>query len=80
MKEILEKDISILRLEKNITKNLLSNNIDNVLKLCNYSRIELSELNFTNEQINEIIIGLQLIGLDLKKNHAKRNTVLDGLI
>jgi hypothetical protein len=80
MKEILEKDISILRLEKNTTKNLLSNNIDNVLKLCNYSRIELSELNFTNEQINEIIIGLQLIGLDLKKNHAKRNTVLDGLI
>lgn len=79
MKEILKNNISVLRLDKNITNTLLSNNIDTILKLCNYTRMELSKLNFTHEQINDIIIELQLMGLDLKKNHAKRNTVLDGI-
>lgn len=80
MKEMLEKNIAILNLRTNIKKELLSNNIDTILKLCNYTRLELSNLGFTNSQINEIIIELQLIGLDLKKNHAKRNKILDNMI
>lgn len=80
MKEILEKNITVLNLTRNITNRLLANNIDTVLKLCNYTRIELSELGFEKGQINEIKIELQLIGLDLKRNHAKRNTTLDGII
>lgn len=76
MDKNLEKNISNLRLGKNITNKLLSNNIKTILDLCNYSRMELSELEFSNEQINEIIIALQLLGLDLKRNHAKKNTIL----
>lgn len=80
MKKILNENISILHLGKNITNTLLNNNIDTILKLCNYTRMSLVELNLTNNQINEIIIGLQLLGLDLKRNHAKRNTALDGMM
>lgn len=80
MKGILKENISILHLNKNITNILLNNNIDTILNLCNYTRMDLSELNLANDQINEIIIALQLNGLDLKRNHAKRNTVLDGMV
>lgn len=78
MNEILEKNISTLNLEKNIIYKLLSNEITNIFKLCNYSRMELTDLGLSNEDINEIIIKLQLKGLDLKSNHAKRNTLLDN--
>jgi len=78
MNEILEKNISILNLGKNIFNKLLSNKITNILKLCNYSRMELADLEFSNDDINEIIIKLQLNGLDLKPNHAKKNTLLDN--
>lgn len=80
MKKILEENISILSLDKNILKKLNDNNIDTIIKLCSYSRMNLSELDFSSDQINKIIISLQLIGLDLKRNHAKRNTVLDNMI
>lgn len=76
MEKFLEKNISNLRLGNQITNKLLNDNIKTILDLCNYSRIELSELNFSNEQINKIMIALQLLGLDLKRNHAKRNTIL----
>lgn len=76
MDKKLENNISFLRLGKNITNKLVNNNINTILNLCNYSRMELTELDFSNEQINEIIIALQLLGLDLKRNHAKRNTIL----
>lgn len=79
MKEMLEKNITILELGKDTTNKLVSNNIDTILKLCNYTRMELSQLNFTNEQVNQIIVGLQLMGLDLKKNHAKRNTAIGNV-
>lgn len=78
MEENLEKNICVLRLGKIITNKLLTNDIKSVLNLCNYSRMELAELNFTNEEINEMVIALQLLGLDLKRNHAKRNTILNN--
>lgn len=80
MKKILEESIFILNLDKITSKRLSNNNIDTIIKLCEYSRIDLTKLEFTNEQINKIIVNLQLIGLDLKRNHAKRNTILDNMI
>ena len=74
MREILSKDISILKFEM-VINNLLNNNgINTIYKLCNYARMELSNIGFTNNQINKIMINLQLKGLDLKTNHAIRNT------
>ena len=73
MREILNKNISILKFD-NVINNLLNNNeINTIYKLCNYSRMELSEIGFSNIQINKIIINLQLKGLDLKANHAIKN-------
>lgn len=80
MKKILEESIFILNLDKITSKRLSNNNIDTIIKLCEYSRMDLTKLEFTNEQINKIIVNLQLIGLDLKRNHAKRNTILDNMI
>lgn len=80
MKKILEENIDVLNLDKSINNKLFNNQIDTVLKLCNCSRMGLSELEFTNDQINKIIVNLQLAGLDLRRNHAKRNTVLDNMI
>ena len=79
MKEILEKSVLALNIKSNLYNKLLSNNIKTIYDLCNYSRMELAELNFENDDINELIIKLQLSGLDLKSNHAKRNALLDGL-
>lgn len=76
MGKILEKKVSNLKLEEKITEKLLKNDIDTLLKVCNCTRIQLSNLGFSNVEINEIIINLQLMGLDLKKNHAKRNSLL----
>lgn len=79
MKEILEKNVLTLNLRRNLYNKLLSKNINTIFEICSYSRMELAELKFDNEEINEIIIKLQLIGLDLKANHAKRNVLLDCL-
>ena len=76
MRKMLERNVSTLKLNNNIIEKLLDNNIDTILNLCNHTRIELSDLEFANDEINEIIINLQLIGLDLKKNHAKKNSLL----
>ena len=78
MNEILEKNISALNFGKTISNKLILNKITYILKLCNYSRMELSDLGFSNDEINEIIIKLQLNGLDLKPNHAKKNTLINN--
>lgn len=80
MKEVLTKNVSTLKLEKKIINKLLDNSINTILDLCNHTRMTLADLEFSNEQINAIIISLQLQGLDLKKNHAKRNTLVDSLM
>lgn len=80
MKEYLEMNVLNLGLGRNITNKLINNNIETVLNLCNYSRLELVDLEFYHNEINQIVISLQLLGLDLKKNHAKRNTILDGIL
>ena len=77
MAKILERSVETLKLEKSINNNLKSNNINTIRDLCKYSRIELTDLGISHPQINDISVSLQLHGLDLKKNHAKRNTTVD---
>lgn len=79
MKKILNEDVTTLNLHRNINTKLKNNNINTVVELCNYSRMELAEIQVSNSEINDIAIGLQLIGLDLKRNHAKRNKSLDKI-
>lgn len=78
--EELYKSIETMKFDKNIKNILLNNNINTIQDLCNYSRMELSNINLNNMQINKISIELQLKGLDLKANHAKRNAILDHYI
>ncbi|MDO4282522.1 MAG: hypothetical protein Q4D02_02705 [Clostridia bacterium] len=77
MKNTLRENILVLKLDKKITDKLQKLEIDNIYKICNYSRMELQENGFCNEEITKISISLQLLGFDLKRNHAKRNTLLD---
>lgn len=79
MKKILENDVSSLKIGTGIVTKLKENNINSVFDLCNFSRMELSDIGFENTQINSISVGLQLEGVDLKKNHAKRNTSIDKI-
>ena len=79
MQKILNDDVKTLKLPKDIKNELNRLNINTVLELCNYSRMELTELGLTNHQTNNIAICLQLIGLDLKRNHAKKNTAIEAI-
>lgn len=79
MKKLLNKEIATLKLSKEIKRKLSENNINTILELCNFSRIELGALNLTNPEINDIAIALQLVGVDLKRNHAKRNTSISNI-
>lgn len=79
MRNILEEKTSNLGISKPTTNLLIENRIDSVYKLCNYSRTNLLQLGCKNSQVNEISIKLQLLGLDLKRNYAKRNTLVDQL-
>lgn len=78
MEEILKNDISSLKLDKDIMNKLNKLGISSIYKICNCSRMELKEQGLKAEEVSDIIISLQLLGLDLKKNHAKRNTLLEN--
>lgn len=79
MKELLGESISNLPFDKNVKKILIDKQIDTLYKICTYSRMELvNEVGLNNIQINDLIIYLQLQGLDLKPNHAKKNVRLDS--
>ena len=79
MRELLEKPISKLQFDKKIKDILIDKEIDTLYKVCTYSRMELAnEIGLNNIQINDLIIYLQLQGLDLKPNHAKKNVRLDS--
>ena len=80
MRKILNKSVDELKLDKKIKKVLVEKEIDTVLKLCNHSRLELTDVGLINPQINDVIVSLQLVGLDLKKNHARKNTIVEGYL
>lgn len=80
MGKILENSINELKLNKNINKILQENNINKVIDLCTYSRLELIDLGLKSTQINDIMVALQLLGLDLKRNRSKKNTLVDKYV
>ena len=65
--EILNQDIKLLNLNNTIIQKLSSINICKIEDLWKCTRKYLKESNFTNNDITEIKIKLQLLGLDLNK-------------
>ena len=80
MRKILENDISTLNLGKGLVTKLKENDINSIYDLCTFSRMELSNIGLENPRITNITVELQLLGIDLKKNHAKRNTSIDSYL
>ena len=67
MKKSLEKNINSLNLNEKINKVLERNNIFLINDLWLLSRNKLKDFGLVNEEINQIVIKLQLNGLDLNK-------------
>ena len=65
--KILDSEIEVLTLNDNVVKKLKNNNINYVKDLWSLSRKDLKNLNFSDLDIQGIIIKLQLKGLDLNK-------------
>ena len=76
MKEVLKKNLSSFIYNKKTLDFMSENNIETTYDLCQYSRMELCEKGLENNEVNDVIIKLQLLGLDLKPNHAKRNSLI----
>ena len=64
---ILEKNIEELELSNKIITKLKSNNINVIKDLWILKRKELKQLGFTDNEITQIIIKLQLHAIDLNK-------------
>lgn len=74
MNNELEKEVSTLKINKKIVAELKEKEIKTIYDLCMLSRVDLKNLGIDNYAINEIIVALQLLGLDLKRNQSKKNT------
>lgn len=61
------KSINNLSLSKEIVNKLKSNNLNYIEDVWILKRINLKNMEFNNDEIKEIIISLQLNGLDLNK-------------
>ena len=70
MKEILEKDINILKLNNEIVDVLQKNKITKIESLANKSKTELKNLGLMG---SEIELKLQLEGLDLNGKYKIKN-------
>lgn len=64
---ILNSSIDILKLDCDITTLLLSNKITQIYDLWLLKRSDLRNMSLSDIQINQIIIKLQLFGIDLNK-------------
>lgn len=76
MKEIFKKDVKEIIKDKKILSALDHIGINSIEELCGYSRMELNEKGFENTSVKDIRIALQLNGIDLKPNHAKKNNLI----
>ena len=65
--EYVESNIDILDLDSDIIKILLDNKIDTVGLVWSQTRKSLKSLGLKDSEIKQIIIKLQLLGLDLNK-------------
>ena len=68
-KEDLTKKLDYLHLDINIIEKLQNNNIITIEDLWNTNRHVLKDYSLRDSEIKEVIIKLQLIGMDL--NHKK---------
>ena len=75
--EALKNNINTLSINKKIVELLNSNGIETVKDLCKCSRMDLVDKGLENSEIKDIMITLQLKGLDLRPNHAKKNVLID---
>lgn len=66
-REVLNNNIKVLNLESNILDKLKDNSISTIDQLYKFNRKELKKINLKDSEINQIIIKLQLMGLDLNK-------------
>lgn len=62
-----EKDIKILELDSDVVKVLLDNDIKTVGDVWVLNRKKLKALGLKDSDIKQVIIKLQLLGLDLNK-------------
>ena len=69
--EVLEKDVEVITRNKDVLTKLRENNINEVKDLCEKTRKDLEEMGIPNIYIKEIIISLQINGVDLKKKGRK---------
>lgn len=67
----LEKDVKKLGLEDNITEILINNEIVKVGNLWELNRKKLKAMGLKDADINQVVIKLQLLGLDLNKKVYK---------
>lgn len=63
----LENHISKLNVDDEILSILNSNNINNIKELWNLKRKDLKRMDLTDNQINQIVIKMQLKGIDLNR-------------
>ena len=63
----LDEEIKILDLEKEVVDILIENNIKTVNDLWCLNRKKLKEMGVKDPDIKQVIIKLQLVGLDLNK-------------
>ena len=71
MNRFLDKDITYLNLDKNISSILEENNICKVNDLWVYNKKTLKNIGMTNSDIKKIMIKLELLGLELNKKFNK---------
>ena len=74
--EELTNSINTLSINKKVVEVLNNCGIETVKDLCKCSRMDLVDKGLRNSDIKNISITLQLKGLDLKPNHAKKNVLL----
>lgn len=67
IKVILNKDIKQLNLDNSIVNKMKDNNIAVVEDLWKMKRRDLKSLGFSDNEISQIIIKLQLCGIDLNR-------------
>ena len=65
--KILDNPIEDLVLKDSITEVLKSNNVNSIKDLWYLKRKDLKSFNLNDNEINQIIIKLQLKGIDLNK-------------
>ena len=65
--KILNSDISILGLDNKINEKLRSNELNLVNEIWSLGRKELKNFELSDSEINQIIIKLQLNGVDLNR-------------